>query len=389
VRRIVILGAGYAGVRAAQELIGVLDECEVWIVDRSRSHQILTEMYKVAAGGAAPERAQVPLRRLLPRHPHLHVLQGEIAQLEPAARCVRLASGRLAYDLALLGLGASPACEASGALRHAFSLQYLDSAVRLRRRLARLARAGGGRVVIVGGGLTGIELAGEIRTAFPQGLRVTIAQADPQLLPEEDPALADYAQETLQQGGVELRRGRRVVRVEPGRVVLEGDEEIAADICVWSGGVRANPLPAEAGLPVDGRGRVRVLPTLEVLGHPGLFAAGDLAAVPGPGGHTLPPTAQLAVQEGRQAARNMLRVLRGEEPLPLRARILGMAAPLGGAHGVARLGRLRLTGRPALAVHRFALLGYLYGIGGIGLIADELVHRPAPARRGRTVPLRG
>jgi len=114
VRRIVILGAGYAGVRAAQELIGVLDECEVWIVDRSRSHQILTEMYKVAAGGAAPERAQVPLRRLLPRHPHLHVLQGEIAQLEPAARCVRLASGRLAYDLALLGPARRPPARRPG-----------------------------------------------------------------------------------------------------------------------------------------------------------------------------------------------------------------------------------------------------------------------------------
>ena len=382
-QRVVILGAGYAGVRAAQELHGRREGLEVVLIDRSRSHEIVTEMYKLAAGDREPRRTEVPLHRLLPHDRDLRLLQAEVESLDWRSRQVRTTRGTVGYDTALICLGASPSYYGvPGAREHALTLQYLDSAVRLRRRLRCLARAGGGRVVIVGGGLTGVELAGEITAAHPGRLQVTIAQATASLLPEEDPLLAAYAEEALTLDRVEVRRDERVERVLAHGVALTSGGVLPADLVVWSGGVQANPLPQSAGLPVDGRGRLQVLPTLEVEGHPELFAAGDVAAVPGPGGQSLPPTAQLAVQEGRQAARNILRVHAGLEPRPLRPRILGLTATLGRGQAIARLGRLRLTGRPALALHEIALLRYLYGIGGIGLLRREgylgLTSRPMP-----------
>jgi NADH dehydrogenase len=111
---------------------------------------------------------------------------------------------------------------------------------------------------------------------------------------------------------------------------------------------------------------------LEVEGHPGVFAAGDIAHIPSPDGqHALPPTAQLAVQEGLQAGRNIARVLHGDEPQPLHARVLGTAAAIGDRHGIAHIGRFRLTGRAGHAMHELALLRYLYGVGGLGLLRRE------------------
>ncbi len=368
-RRIVVLGAGYAGVRAVQEMGPVLDEREIVLIDRGRSHAIVTEMYRVAAGGRPARGAEVPLHRLVPHHRNLVLLQAEVKELDWRQRVVRTGQGAVAYDTVLFCLGATPEYfDIPGARESTLTLQHLDSALRLRRRLESLARLGGGRVVIVGGGLTGVELAGAISAIHPGRFRLTLAQASPSILPDEDPRLAAYAEEVLQRGDIEVRRGEHVARVTKRTVVLRSGAVLPADLVVWAGGVRGNPLAAQAGLPVDGRGRVQVLPTLEVDGHPGLFAAGDAAHVPGAAGHALPPTAQLAVQEGRAAARNIAGLLAGREPQAFRPQVLGMTAALGRGYGIARLGRLRLTGRPANALHELALVRYLYGVGGLGLL---------------------
>ncbi len=381
-KRVVVLGAGYAGVRAVRGLTQVLGEREIVLIDRSRSHELLTEMYKVAAGAASQGRVEVPLHRLLPHHRNLRLLHADIEGIDWRAREIRTSRGPVSYDTALICLGAvAEYCDVPGAQAHAMTLRHLDSAVRLRRRLDALARRGGGQVVVVGGGLTGVELASEIAARHPGRFHLTIAQAAATVLPDEDAGLAAYAERMLEQAAIEVRRGESVARVLPHGVQLTSGASLVADLVVWTGGVRGNPLPQAAGLPVDGRGRVRVLPTLEVDGHPGLFAAGDVASVPGAGGHPLPPTAQLAVQEGRLAARNILRLRAGRQPEPLRPRILGMTASLGASRGIARLGRLRLKGRPAHAVHELALLRYLYGIGGLGLLRREAylgwTHPPA------------
>lgn len=387
-QRIVVLGAGYAGVRAVQEIWHGLDRCEVTLVDRSRSHQILTEMYRVAAGDERPTAAEVPLARLLPRHRHLSLLQGDVETIDWRGREVRTSRGALSYDYLLLCLGATGQdADVPGLREHALTLRYLDSAVRVRRSLRRLDQAGGGRVVVVGGGLTGVELAAEIAARRAAPLHLTIAQADPMLLPDEDPALAAYAEDALRRSGIELCLGERVRRILAHGVELHSGALLPADLVIWTGGVRANPVAASSGLPVDRHGRLRVQGTLEAEGHPCLFGAGDIAAVPGPGGRTLPATAQLAVQEGRQAAGNILRLLDGREPRVLRPHILGVAASLGPRCGIARLGRFRLTGRPGWAVHELALLRYLYGLGGLGLLRREGYpgwREPAlaPERRG-------
>ncbi len=371
-RRLVILGAGYAGVRAAQTLTARLEEMEVVLIDRHLGQEILTEMYKVAAGHREPARVEIPLHRLLPHHRNLRIVQADIERLDWRRREVLTSRAAIAYESLLVCLGATPEYYAvPGAREHALTLQYLDSAVRVRRRLERLARRGGGHVVIVGGGLTGVELASEIASGHPGRFHLTLAQAAASILPDEEPRLAAYAERVLERVDIDVRRGESVRRVGEGGVQLSSGALLPADLVLWTGGVRGNPLPQEAGLPVDGRGRLRVLGTLEVDGCPGIFAAGDVAAVPGPDGHALPPTAQLAVQEGFRAARNIVRVMRGQEPQPLQVRILGMAASLGRGRGIARLGHLSLQGRPGQIVHEPALLRYLYGIGGLGLLRRE------------------
>ncbi len=371
-RRLVILGAGYAGVRAAQTLTARLEELEVLLIDRHRGHEILSEMYKVAAGHREPARVEIPFHRLLPHHRHLSIVQADIERLDWRRREVLTSRGAIAYESLLVCLGATPEYDAvPGAREHALTLQYLDSAVRVRRRLERLVRRGGGHVVIVGGGLTGVELASEIASGHPGRFRLTLAQAADSILPDEDPELAAYAEEVLERADIDVRRGESVRRVGERGVQLSSGALLPADLVIWTGGVKGNPLPKEAGLPVDERGRLRVLGTLEVDGCPGIFAAGDVAAVPGSDGHALPPTAQLAVQEGVRAARNIERAMRGRELQPFRPRILGMTASLGRGRGIAHLGHLRLKGRPGQIVHELALLRYLYGIGGLGLLRRE------------------
>ena len=373
-RRIVILGAGYAGVRAAQEILRTLDDGEVVLIDRSQYHEVVTEMYRVAAGAEEPSGVQLPLRRLLAQSPRLTLLQAEVQSLDYRAREVLTDRGRVPYRFALVALGGAPEYYGvQGAREHALTLQYLDSAVRVRRRLRALKAAkGGGRIVIVGGGLTGVQLASELAEQMPETFDIAIVQAAPTILPEEDKQLAGYAQGELERHRITVHRGEPVSEVRAHSVQLKSGPEIPSDLTIWAGGVRANPIPKEAGLPCDPRGRVLVDAQLEVQGHPGIFAAGDIAHVPSGHGETaLPPTAQLAVQEGRQAGRNILRVLQGEEPALLHARILGMAAALGDRHGIAHVGRFRLTGQVGHAVHELALLHYLYGVGGLGLLERE------------------
>ncbi len=385
VQRVLVLGAGYAGVRAAQEMTDVLDEREIVLVDRSGSHEILTEMYRVAAGDHARRQATVPLHRLLPHHRNLRLLQADVERIDWRRREVPTSRGPVGYDMALICLGAVPEYYGvPGAREHAMTLQHLDSAIRLRRRLGALARRGGGRVVIIGAGLTGVELAGEIADRHPGRLRLTIASPAHTVPPEEEAGLAAYALRTLERSAIEVRRGESVAQVLTDGVWLTSGLRLAADLVVWTGGVRGNRLPEAAGLPVDGRGRVRVLSTLEVEGHPGLFAAGDVASVPGAGDHPLPPAAQLAVQEGRLAARNILRLLAGAQPEPLEPRILAVTASPVSSRGIARLGRFRLGGRTAHALDEIALLRYLYGSGGLGLVRREAylsLALPAAARR--------
>ncbi|MDA8346093.1 MAG: FAD-dependent oxidoreductase [Thermaerobacter sp.] len=373
-RRIVILGGGYAGVRVAQEILRHMDDGELVLIDRGHYHEIVTEMYRVAAGAEEPKGVQLPLRRLLPQKPQLTMLQAEVQSLDVREREVHTDRGRVPYRYLVLALGGAPEYYGvQGAKEYALTLQYLDSAVRVRRRLRSLtASKGGGRIVIVGGGLTGVELASEISEHTQGTFDIAIVQAAPTILPEEDKRLASYAQSELEKHHITVYRGVPVAEVHAHSVKLKSGADLPSDVTIWAGGVRANPIAKEAGLPCDQRGRVLVDAQLEVEGHPGIFAAGDIAHVPS--GHSqgaLPPTAQLAVQEGLQVGRNILRVLKDEEPQPLHARILGTAAALGDRHGIAHIGRFRLTGRAGHVMHELALLRYLYGAGGLGLLRRE------------------
>jgi NADH dehydrogenase len=373
--KVVVLGAGYAGLQAAREAARA-PEASVILVDRSLHHQLVTEMHRVASAEVDPAEVTFPVQRLVGRE--VDFRRAEVVSIHPSERRVQTSQGALAYDLLVLALGsAAEYYGVPGADRHALTLQYLDSALRIKNRLNQLIRRGEAvEVVVVGGGLTGVELASaladHLRERRCRDWRIVLLQAAPTVLPEETEELIRYAEESLVAEGVVVREGTPVARVEPDAVVLDSGERVPASLIIWTGGVRANPIPGEAGLPTDRRGRVLVDERLRVEGHPEVFACGDVALVKSPdSGQPLPPTAQLAIQTGRAVGRNIGLLLAGEALRPFRPRILGTVASIGRRRGIAHLGRFRLKGRVALTLKRLALLRYLYEVGGLAVGAGE------------------
>jgi len=226
--------------------------------------------------------------------------------------------------------------------------------------------------VIVGGGPTGVEMAGALaefrthvvprdyRKVTAEAVRIVLLEAGPELLPPFTPRLRERARRDLVGRRVDVRSGARVTRITPDAVELATGETISARTTVWAAGIRAAPVTADLGLATGKSGRVRVDPTLRVPGYPEVFAAGDVAIVDG--AERLPQVAPVAIQQGEHAAANVLRGLRGEPCLPFQYRDKGSMATIGRSHAVAMIGRFQVTGRPAwllwLAVHLVMLIGF-------------------------------
>lgn len=373
--RILILGAGYAGIQAVRSAARTSEDREILLVDQNGYHQLVTEMYRVVGGAVDPTRLILPVERLIDTR-RVRFRKETVCSIHPDRREVQTNRSTLPYDALLVALGSEPEFyDVPGAARYAFTLQYLDSARRLRRRLLELAEGSADRrtlrVVIVGGGLTGIELIAELAEFFrrrwgrhPKAAMVLL-QAAPRILPEEPDDLVRYAEEVLHGFDVDIRVDEPVKEVRHGMVLLADGTALPADLTVWTGGVRANPIPGRAGLPTDGRGRVLVSGTLSVPGFDAVFAAGDVALARDPSsGRPLPPTAQLAMQQGRVAGVNAAVIHTGRGLETFVPKPLGMVASLGRSRGIADFDRFRLRGRAALAAKKLALWRYLLTVEG-------------------------
>lgn len=376
-KRLVILGAGYAGVQAARSAVKGQHDAEVWLVDQNPYHQLVTEMYRVVGGDIAPERLTIPVERLVDRR-KVHIVTARVSALDITRKTVATETGHITYDVLLLALGSEPEYfGVPGARRYAHTLQYLDSARRLKRRLKELTESPSRQplqIVAVGGGLTGIELIAEIaeyirhKFGFTLSVSITLIQAAPSILPEETRDLVAYAEKVLSGWDIDIRVDTSVQSVEAREVRLGTGETLPSDLTIWAGGVRANHIPAQAGLPTDKRGRVLVDSHLVVNGTPSILAAGDVALAMDPATvRPLPPTAQLAVQAGRVAGKNALLTLTAGGGLqPFSPKPLGTAASLGRHLGVANFSRFQLRGRPALALKQLSLWRYLMSVEGLG-----------------------
>ncbi len=377
-----IVGGGFGGLYAARALGRA--PVDVTVVDRTNHHVFQPLLYQVATASLSPSQIAYPIRGVLRRQRNTRVLLAEVTAVDVARRAVTLRDGEVPYDHLILAPGARhsyfghPEWEAQ-----APGLKTLDDALRIRERILlafeRAEREPDAErrralltFVVVGGGPTGVELAGAIgeiackvmardfRTIDTRDARTILVEAGPRILPAFPASLADKAERSLERLCVEVRTGESVTKIEDGAVWL-GADRVASETVLWAAGVAPSPLARSLGTPLDRAGRVIVNPDLTVPGHPEVFVIGDLAAVAGPGGRPLPGLAPVAIQEGEYAARAVERAVRGAASEPFRYRDKGTMATIGRNAAVVDLGRLRISGYPAWLMWCFIHILWLIG----------------------------
>ena len=379
---VVIVGGGFAGLRAARALRRA--PVDVTLLDRRNHHVFQPLLYQVATAGLAAPEIAAPLRRILRRQSNATVLMAEVVSVDLSRRVVVLADGEVPYDYLILATGATHSYFGHDAwARHAPGLKSIEDALEIRRRLfvaferaEREADAAARNVwltfLVVGGGPTGVELAGtlaeiarhtlarEFRRIDPSQARVVLVEGTDRVLPPYPPGLSQRAREQLEGLGVEVRTSALVTGVDEGGVWL-GAERLAARTVLWAAGVAASPLGRSLGAAVDRVGRVKVEKDLTLAGRPEVFVVGDLAVVEQEG-RPVPGVAPAAMQMGRHAGRNIRRSLAGQPLLPFRYIDKGSLATIGRRAAVADFGRVRLWGFPAwmawLGIHIFFLIGF-------------------------------
>jgi NADH:quinone reductase (non-electrogenic) len=381
--KVVILGCGFGGLFAARALRHA--PVDVTVVDRTNHHLFQPLLYQVATAGLAAPAIAEPIRRILGGQKNTGVLYGEAQRIDVAARRVVLEDGEtLAYDHLILATGATDSYFGHDEWRrYASGLKTLRDAFEIRRRVLLAfehaererdpaRRAAWLTFVVIGGGATGVELAGtlaeiarhtlkgEYRRYDPRNARIVLVEAMDRVLPPYPPELSERARLQLERLGVTVWLGRRVSGIDADGVQL-GGERLEAKTVVWCAGIAASPIGASLGVPLGHGGRVIVEPDLTLPGHPEIQVIGDLALLPE---HRppVPGVAPAAKQMGRHAARNILAVLRGKPTRPFRYRDYGQLATIGRSKAVAMVGRFRFWGWLAwvtwLTAHIFFLIGF-------------------------------
>ncbi len=380
---VVIVGGGFAGLWAARALSGA--PVRITLVDRENHHLFQPLLYQVATAGLSSPDIAAPLRHILRKQPNVEVRLGEVTDIDIRARRVWLGTDdSLDFHYLLLATGATHAYFGHEEwAQHAPGLKTLDDALRLRRKLLLAferaeaevdpqRRAAWLSFAIVGGGPTGVELAGtlaeiarhtlknEFRNIDPSQARIRLIEAGPRILSSFPEDLSNAAQRQLERLGVEVSTGSAVTDINAGGYRI-GDEFVASHTIVWAAGVAASPLARSLGVPLDRAGRVRVCADLSVPDQPGIFVAGDLAAVEHQGS-PVPGVAPAAKQMGRHVAAMIKARIASQPSAPFRYRDYGNLATIGRMAAIVHFGRLKLSGVLAwwfwLAAHVFFLIGF-------------------------------
>lgn len=374
--RVVIVGGGFGGLNAAQSLRGA--PVDVTLVDRRNFHLFQPLLYQVATGGLSPSNIAVPLRSIVRRQANCIVLMADVTGFDLANRKVHLANGELPYDSLIVATGSKTGYFGNDEWSHrAPGLKSIEDALEIRRRILSVfeeaeqesdpsRRAALLTFVVVGGGPTGVELAGtlaeitrhtlsrDFRRCRPADARILLVDVAPRLLGAFPEDLSAEAEKRLKGIRVEVRTGTNVVRLDDRTVELKSGEEteiIAAETVLWAAGVEASPLgsvlAAAAGCDVGRGGRVPVGPELHLEAYPEVFVIGDLASAVDPQGIPFPGVAPVAIQQGKYVARSIL-ARRMNLPIgPFRYRDYGNMATIGRSAAVAQLGAWKFRGKIA------------------------------------------
>ena len=381
---VLIIGGGFAGLNAAKGLGGARG-IDVTLVDRSNHHLFQPLLYQVAMAGLSPADIAAPIRSLLSSYPNIRVLQGEILSLDLDRKMAVADFGELPFDYLIVACGARHSYFGHDEWEeYAPGLKNLQQATEIRRRVLSAyeeAERSGSlddrkrlmTFVIVGGGPTGVELAGAIgemsrftlardfRNIDAKQARVILLEAGPRILLMFSEPQAARATRDLEHLGVHVWTQSAVTKIDADGVEI-ATERIRAATVLWAAGVQASPLGGAVGLEVDRQGRVLVEPDLSVKGHSYVFVAGDQACFMHQTGKPLPGTAPVAMQQGRYLARTIRRDLAGKPRQPFRFVDKGQMATIGRSRAIVEIGRLRLAGFPAwllwLVVHIYYLTGF-------------------------------
>ena len=380
---VVIIGGGFGGLNAAKALRTA--PVRVTVVDRHNHHLFQPLLYQVATATLSPGDIASPIRWILRHARNTSVWLGDVRTIDLKHRRIMLVDGAsIAYDYVIIATGTSHTYFGhDGWAAYAPGLKTLEDALAIRRRILVAFEEAEREMnplrqqrfltfVLVGGGPTGVELAGtlaeiarqtrsEFRNIDTHKTRIVVIEAGPTILPSFAPALRDAARRSLSRLHVEVRENTRVTAVDDGAVML-GAERLEAGTVLWTAGVAASPITATLGVPLDRAGRVIVERDLSIPDHPEAFVIGDAAAFVDAEGHQLPGVAQVAIQGGTHAARTILRRLRGEPSEPFVYHDRGSMAIIGRGSAICDLRGLRFSGPIAwlawLFLHIFELIGF-------------------------------
>jgi NADH dehydrogenase len=390
VHKVVIIGGGFGGLEAAKALGKI--PVEVTLLDRRNYFLFQPLLYQVATGGLSPADIAHPLRRVLRKYGNVKVYQDEVIEIEPAARIVRTRRGEYPWDTLIVAAGSTVSYYGNETWRSfAPGLKGIEEALEIRNRVLRAfeeaekerdpeARRAWLSFVIVGGGPTGVELAGtlgevardtlrgDFRNIRPEEARIFLLELAPRVLPSFPEDLSEAAELSLLRLGVRSLTGVRVTAVDSEGVEFERDGQrgrLSARTVIWAAGVQGHSLARllheKAGAELDRAGRVRVSPDCSLPTHPEIFVIGDMASYPDGKGGTLPALAPVAMQQGRYVARVIADRLAGRASPPFRYRDKGVLATIGRHHAVAQFGRTRFRGVLAWLLWLFVHLIYLIG----------------------------
>ncbi|MBM7652272.1 NAD(P)/FAD-dependent oxidoreductase [Neobacillus cucumis] len=389
-KKVVILGAGYGGLLAAINIRKYLnkDQAQVTVVNQYPTHQIITELHRLAAGSVSEQAVAMPLAKLF-KGKDIDLKIAKVESFSVDQKEVKLSDGStLSYDALVVALGSKTAYFGiPGLEENSMVLKSADDANQIyqhiEERIAEYAKtknAADATILIGGGGLTGVELVGEIADIMPKlagkygvdpkEVKLLLVEAGPKILPVLPDHLIERATASLEARGVQFLTGLPVTNVEGNVIDLKDGQKIIANTFVWTGGVQGNPLVGQSGLDVD-RGRATVNEFLQSTSHKDVFVVGDSAVVFGPEGRPFPPTAQIAWQMGEQTGYNLYAFLENKSFKEFSQVNSGTLASLGRKDAVATIGAnsTPLKGLPASLMKEASNVRYLSHIKALFSLA--------------------
>ncbi|MDR6999734.1 NAD(P)/FAD-dependent oxidoreductase [Neobacillus niacini] len=389
-KKIVILGAGYGGLLAAINIRKYLnkDQAQVTVVNQSPTHQIITELHRLAAGNVSEQAVAMPLAKLF-KGKDIDLRIAKVESFAVDKKEVKLSDGSyLTYDALVVALGSKTAYFGiPGLEENSMVLKSTDDANKIYQHIeericeyAKTKNEADATILIGGGGLTGVELVGEIADVMPKlarsygvdpkEVKLLLVEAGPKILPVLPELLIERATASLEARGVQFLTGLPVTNVEGNVIDLKDGQKITANTFVWTGGVQGNPLVGESGLEVN-RGRATVNEYLQSTSHKEVFVVGDSAVVFGPDGRPFPPTAQIAWQMGEQTGYNLYALLENKSFNEFSQINSGTLASLGRKDAVASIGAnaIPLKGMPASLMKEASNVRYLSHIKALFSLA--------------------